>query len=201
MQQLPYDRGNLFATLVDGELRRASDGARSLDDVMLAMRRGFENSPLPIRASFVAAMNGQGIDIGRELDEIHRRWQGDLPRRGYLRACGKLVTEDRPNFNRGFDIDATMKNNNHISGVDPGLPAYRAGMRDGMTIIKREAGVIGDSSQELAYRVSDAGTERVIRYMPRGHGTTPTQSFGAARGSCRGSAARLRAPAGRAPCN
>jgi len=41
LQQLPYDRGLLFATRVDQELRRASQGMVSLDDVVLAMRHRY----------------------------------------------------------------------------------------------------------------------------------------------------------------
>jgi hypothetical protein len=41
-------------------------------------------------------------------------------------------------------------------------------MRDGMRLIRRESGKIGDSTVELAYRVSDGSGEKVLRYLPEG---------------------------------
>jgi hypothetical protein len=65
-------------------------------------------------------------------------------------------------------VEATNKAAGILAGVDPETPAYAAGMRDGMRLIRREAGALNDSSVEIAYRVKDGDGERVIRYMPRG---------------------------------
>ena len=47
-------------------------------------------------------------------------------------------------------------------------PAYAAGLRDGMRLIRREAGKVSDSTVEMAYRVSDGSGEKVIRFLPEG---------------------------------
>jgi predicted metalloprotease with PDZ domain len=79
------------------------------------------------------------------------------------------VTERRKAFTRGYDADATRRGAGVIAGVDREGPAYAAGLRDGMQLVRREAGKIGDASVELAYRVTDGGgVERVISYMPEG---------------------------------
>lgn len=49
-----------------------------------------------------------------------------------------------------------------------GLCNRIVGLRDGMILVKREAGTPGDSRVELAYRVKVDGSERVIRYKPEG---------------------------------
>lgn len=192
LQQLPYDRGMFFATWLDWKLRDASQQRLTLDDVMRAMHRRFQQSPAPIRQAFLDAVRGQGLEIEREWSAFIDAGGDILLEEGTFAPCGVVRTEELPSFHRGFDIDATMNNKMQVTGVDPGLPAYRAGMRDGMTLVKRDAGVIGDSSQELAYRVLDQGVERVIRYLPQGHGTTRTQSLelkkdlgGAALAECR----------------
>jgi predicted metalloprotease with PDZ domain len=82
--------------------------------------------------------------------------------------CGTVATLDLAEFTRGFDSEKTAASGNVITGIDPDGPAYAAGMRDGMKIIKREAGKPGDSRVELVYRVNDNGTERTIRYKPEG---------------------------------
>ena len=68
-----------------------------------------------------------------------------------------------------------IRYNNIIAGVDPGLPAYAAGLRDGMVLIRRDGGEIGNAEIEIAYVVRDGDTERTFRYMPRGRGTFTTQ--------------------------
>lgn len=175
LQQLPYDRGMLFATWLDGKLRTSSQGRVSLDAVMLAMHRRFERSPGPMRQAFLAEVAALGLDIHREFADVIEAGADVVLDADAFAPCGRVRTDELPSFHRGFDADATMRNGMRIAGVDPALPAYSAGMRDGMTLVKRDAGVIGDSGQELAYRVLDQGVERVIRYLPRGHGITRTQ--------------------------
>jgi hypothetical protein len=50
-------------------------------------------------------------------------------------------------------------------------------MRDGMKLVLRESGRIGDSSVEIAYRVSDANGERVLRYLPQGKESEEVQQI------------------------
>ena len=78
------------------------------------------------------------------------------------------MTEKRRGFSRGFDSAGTRRGDGIISGVDLDGPAYAAGMRDGMRLVGREGGVIGDSSVEIAYRVADSNGERIVRYLPEG---------------------------------
>jgi predicted metalloprotease with PDZ domain len=70
-------------------------------------------------------------------------------------------------FHRGFDIEATQASNNVITGVDATHPAYAAGMRDGMVLIRRDGGEIGNAELEITYVVRDGDTERRLSYMPR----------------------------------
>ncbi len=131
--QLPYDRGMLFATLMDWKLRNASGGARSLDDVMLTMRRRFDRAPQLIRTAFVEVMAEQGVDVRRDIAEFIDQGAVILLDSETFTPCGTVVGENRPNFHRGFDIDATMKNNMQITGVDPataGVPRWFARRHD-----------------------------------------------------------------------
>jgi len=86
-----------------------------------------------------------------------------------------MVTRQVPNFHRGFDIDATTAKGNVISGTDPDSPAYAAGMRDGMQLIKRASGEIGNAQIEIDYLVMDGDRERHIRYLPRAKGEHSVQ--------------------------
>jgi predicted metalloprotease with PDZ domain len=141
------------------------------------MRSGFAANQTPIRQNFLAAVSAHGLDVSAEVSQLIDAGNDVVLEPDTFAPCGQIVSADLPRFHRGFDIDATTANKMQIAGVDPELPAYQAGLRDGMTLVKRDAGVIGDSTQEIAYRVLDHGTERVIRYLPQGHGTSPVQSL------------------------
>jgi predicted metalloprotease with PDZ domain len=89
--------------------------------------------------------------------------------------CGHIETRDVPLPDPGFDLSATIKANKRVVRVDPASRAYAAGLRDGMQIIKREAGAFNESETELALRVDDSGIERVIRYFPQSKSHVPVQ--------------------------
>jgi predicted metalloprotease with PDZ domain len=85
-----------------------------------------------------------------------------------LGECGKVLTESRAAFDRGFDARATRQAEGTITGVDPAGPAYAAGMRDGMKLVRREGSAANDSTLPLAYRIADADGEKLISYLPIG---------------------------------
>jgi len=55
------------------------------------------------------------------------------------------------------------------------MNAYAAGIRDGMVLLRRDAGEIGNANVEIVYILRDGETERTFRYMPRGHGNFTRQ--------------------------
>ncbi len=167
--ELPYQRGHLLAHLWDGQLR--SKGG--LDPVMLDMhRRAIDNQRANTQryASelFVNAMLSAGIDIHPDLANFVDAGAPIVLPKDLLAPCGSIETRETPVFDWGFDIASTMEADQHVKHVDPQSRAYSSGLRDGMHILKREAGEMGDSEQEMVLRVDDAGTERRIRYMPAG---------------------------------
>lgn len=176
VQRLPYQRGNLLAVIWDARLR--ATGARDMDDVMLEMRaRARGGDPLKAAEMFPIVAQSTGLDLGSDLTTIVEQGGAVLLPADILAPCGRIETRDVPNFHRGFDIDATQANNRVITGVDPTLPAYAAGMRNGMVLIRRDAGEIGDAEQEIAYVVRDGQTERTLRFMPRGRGSYALQQL------------------------
>ncbi|HEX6037736.1 hypothetical protein [Longimicrobium sp.] len=181
VRQLPYDRGHLLGLLLDDRIRRHTGGRADLDDVLREMR---------VTARQLAE-RGTGTDAETLFSAVlMRRFDMDvlgalalhldggepvvLPADLYG-TCARVETATQPDFSRGFDAGATTAAGNVVTGVDPAGPAYAAGMRDGMRLLRREAGQPGDGSVELAYRVDDGGTERVIRYLPAGRGTVEFQ--------------------------
>lgn len=179
--KLPYDRGHLLALLLDHRLRRTLADTTDMDDVLRAMRAeaarraaaGTRTDAARLFTEMMTARFGMDVaaDVARHVDRAEPiRLPDDL-----FGGCAAVRTLTQPEFHRGFDIEATSAAGNVITGLDPTSPAYAAGLRDGMRILRRESGSIGDSSVELVYRMDDSGTERIIRYLPRGKMTITFQ--------------------------
>jgi predicted metalloprotease with PDZ domain len=169
VQRLPYQRGNLLAWTWDARLRGAG---RDMDDVVLAMRgRARQGETRTAAIEFAEVMAEYGADVSADLATYVEQGAAVLLPEDTFGPCGRVTTREAPIFHRGFDIDATRANNSIITGVDRTLPAYAAGMRDGMVLVRRDGGEVGNAEREIGYVVRDGETERTLRYMPRGHGS------------------------------
>jgi predicted metalloprotease with PDZ domain len=168
VQQVSYDRGHLLAAKLDAEIAAAASG-KSLESVLRAQRVAARNSPELATGLFRKVLREEtGIDIDPDLERYARRGEPLLLPAGLFGDCARLVAVRRREFDRGYDAAATRLADGIIKGVAPDGPAYAAGMRDGMRLIRRESGKVGDSTVELAYRVSDEAGERVIAFLPQG---------------------------------
>ena len=195
VQQVSYDRGHLLAAVLDAEIAEKSAGAQSLDTVLRAQKKAAVGSSTMAAELFRATlMEKTGIDAAPWIERYARTGEAVVLPAALLGACGTVVTERRHAFDRGYDAQATRVADGVIAGVDPAGAAYLAGLRDGMRLIRREAGTIGDSSAPLSYRVADGAEEKVISYLPVGRTEHEVQRIVLAPGSeeqSRACAARL----------
>jgi predicted metalloprotease with PDZ domain len=172
MNEMPYQRGFLFAALADARLR--ATGGRDLDDAVLAMKRtvdaiGEGTLPPPVREAFLSTMASFGADMRSDLSRMIDKGE-DIALPGDVWApCGPVETSTVAEFDRGFDGPATIANGNTVVGVDPKGPAYAAGLRNGMRIQSLDLSVGGDSRVALTYRIFvEGGRTREITYFPAG---------------------------------
>jgi predicted metalloprotease with PDZ domain len=169
VQQVSYDRGHLLAAKLDAEIAARSAGAKSLESVLRAQRLASAGNAELATALFRKVLREEtGIDIDPDLERYARRGEPLLLPADLFGDCARLAAERRKQFFRGYDAEATRRAGGIIAGVGPDSPAYAAGMRNGMRLIRREAGKVGDSTVEIAYRVADGEGERVVRYLPQG---------------------------------
>lgn len=177
--KLPYQRGQLLATVWDHKLRTATKGERDLDDVVLAMKARASGPAKPPLASqlFVEEMKRAGVGVDEDMTRYVEKGEAVLLPGDVFAPCGTVATLDLPTFDRGFDPEQTAANGDKITGLRDDSPGYRAGLRNGMQLLKREAGKTGDSRVPLSYRVLDNGVERVITYQPEGKARITMQEF------------------------
>lgn len=116
-----------------------------------------------------------GVDLSGDIARYVDRGEPiELPR-DLFGPCAAVVKINQAIFDRGFDLEATQKAHGRVTGLEPGGPAERAGLRTGDKISVDEV-PSHDSQTTLSYPVSEAGGGRhVVRYKPEGAGQVTFQ--------------------------
>lgn len=167
-QKLAYQRGALLAAIWNRKLLEASGGRVNLDTVMHAQLATARTSGEYATDLFRQMANRNGLDIAADEARYLEGGEPILLPADTFGACATIDTEQRPSFSRGFDAEATAAAGNIVTGVDPRLPAYSAGLRDGMKIVERTEGETDNANVAYGLRVEDDGLKRIIRYLPQG---------------------------------
>jgi predicted metalloprotease with PDZ domain len=176
VQQLPYDRGHLLALMLDHRVRTHTAGRADMDDVMaaqraLASRNAQAGTSVDAAALFPVVVRQElGLDLSPELDRHVERGEPVVLPADLFGSCARVESVTQPTFDRGFDARATAEAGSVVTGVDSTSPAYAAGMRNGMRLLRRLPGEFGNAVVEIAYVVMEGDGERVIRYLPAGSG-------------------------------
>lgn len=178
-EKLPYDRGSLLAALWDDRLRGRSGGRSGLDAVMhrqLAIARTSSADTGPYATQvFVRAARASGLDVRPDIARYVTRGEMVMLPSSAFGRCATVRTARRPVFDRGYDADATSAAGNVVQGLKPDTPAFVAGLRNGMRIIRRISGTPGDSTRDYVLLIADGRTHRSIRFRPAGHGSLVVQ--------------------------
>lgn len=177
VRTLPYDRGAMYFAVLDGRIRRASDGQRSLDDLIRVMvRRGKagEGTGEPFWLDLVA----------KELGEDGRRLHADmlagrlmLPEAADFGPCFTRTTAKFRRFDLGFEPKSLVGEVKTIRGLQPGSEAAKAGLKDGdvVTVSVAMDSVQGDPTRTLTLGVTRDGRTFPLTYLPRGETTDAYQ--------------------------
>ena len=169
-QTVPYGRGIQYLVRIDAQLREASGGASSLDDVVLdiqrAQRRG-EKVGVEGWLTRIASVLGETARA-----EYHAMLSGEaIPRpEALFQDAFRPIASVAPEHELGFDIASFQSDPRHIVGLIAGSAAERAGLRNGDELITRRFSysAVRDGSTPLELVVQRDGVEHTIRYEPRG---------------------------------
>ncbi len=154
-QQMPYDRGHLFALGIDngGLVRRAL--------LAMAAGRGFPaaetQGPRFVRAAGLgqdrisAFLAGEPIVLAPDL----------------LAPCGRFEWAEQPVYASGYQVE-DRADGRYFTSVVEGGPAWQAGLRPGMRYVRRISFRPGDSRVPIVMRVGDAAGERELSWRPEG---------------------------------
>lgn len=167
VQQLPYQRGEVVALMIDEEIRRSSGGRKSLDDFMRELladagkRERAETDRLRTRigrwTSPAFAESIRRVVVDGALPDPPSRIS-DPP------AVRSEVQTHR--YDPGFDVDASLAAKT-ARGVREGSAAWRAGLREGQVIVGFDV-ARGDPDRRVRLRIRDGESTKRIEFLPRG---------------------------------
>jgi predicted metalloprotease with PDZ domain len=170
IRTLPYDRGAMYFAVLDGKIRRASGGQRSLDDLineMVARHRAGRAADDAVWLDLVGAALG---DDGRRLHADMLAGKLMLPQSGDFGPCFARTTAKFRRFELGFEPKSLVGDVKTIRDLQPGSEAAKAGLKNGDVVTYSVAldSVQGDPARLLTLKVTRNGKTFPLTYLPRG---------------------------------
>ena len=161
--RLPYIRGAVFAFYLDHKIQQVSEGAQSLDDLMLTLKEEAEDSEQLLTHNYF-------------LEVAYRFLNEDLSDFFYTHIeQGKLIDLEQMYSDFGmeyepetqvFDLGFTFGADEvAIATVDPESEAYKAGLRVGDTLAGRSIWY-GNLTKTADFNVIRDGVEFSVSYVP-----------------------------------
>ena len=170
IRTLPYDRGAMYFAVLDGRIRKASAGRRSLDDLIREMvRRRVVGEAATATAWDELVLKELGAP-GRQLTADMLAGRLMLPEPGDFGPCFTRTTARFRRFDLGFEPKSLVGDVKTIRGLKSDSEAARAGLRDGDVVTYSVAmdSVQGDPTRLLTLKVTREGRTFPITYLPRG---------------------------------
>jgi predicted metalloprotease with PDZ domain len=177
IRTLPYDRGAMYFAVLDGKIRRASGGKRSLDDLIRVMVRHGKAGDGLGEAMWLDLVAKELGDDGKRLHADMLAGRLMLPAAGDFGPCFTRTTAPFRRFDLGFEPKSLVGDVKAIRGLQPGSEAAKAGLRDGdvVTVSVAMDSVQGDPARMLTLKVNRDGKTFPITYLPRGETTEAYQ--------------------------
>lgn len=168
---LPYQRGNAVALMLDRKIRSQTNAERSLDDFMKEMVAEARSDRGTLEWTTADMIERIERWTTREFADHVRRIveKGELPNFDAAPFSPFFIRldEDVPRFDPGFDIEKSRESG-EVVGVRAGSKAASAGLSNGQKLLdlRIEHGAV-ETPIKLRVRVSD-DKERSIEYLPHG---------------------------------
>ena len=167
---LPYDRGSLYFAELDRQIRHASDGKRSLDQLILAMLQKRRSGGRMDEQSWRELLRKE---LGQSaIDAFDSMLRGDrvLPESDAFGPCFTRTIRRLRRYDLGFDSKVLIEPTRVVRGLRAESGAAKAGLRDGDRILRPvpQDGIQADQSALLHLQIERGGMQIAIDYLPRG---------------------------------
>lgn len=167
---LPYDRGALYFAGLNATIRTASDGKRSLDDLLLAfLGRRDEGKPLTRQAWVRLVTRKVGKPAKRAFTDLMQGKPVVLDS-GTFGPCFRRVSVPMQRYQLGFNPEVLVEPQRIVRGLIADSAAAKAGLRNGDRILQPVAqdAVQADQDATLTLQVRRGDRSFDVTYLPRG---------------------------------
>jgi len=167
---LPYDRGSMYFAVLDEQIRAASQGQRSLDDLLLAAVEHRRQGQAVTQAYWIDLLRGELGEAGPQGLEAMLNGALMLPGSSAFGACFKRTTAPLRRYELGFEPAALTESPRLVRGLIAASAAEVAGVRDGDEIMRPvgQDGLQGDQTGLLTLNLRRGDEVFEITYLPRG---------------------------------
>jgi predicted metalloprotease with PDZ domain len=167
---LPYDRGAMYFAVLNGKIRKASGGKRSLDDLIRTMVVRIKTDQPVSEAIWLDMLRRE---IGEDGPATHRAMMAGelmLPESDGFGPCFRRTPAKIRQFDMGFDNKSLLGADKTIQGLKPDSEAAKAGVRDGDKVISGGASdsIQADVTRTVTLKLMRDGKPLSVTYLPRG---------------------------------
>jgi predicted metalloprotease with PDZ domain len=171
LNMLSYDRGALYFAVLNGKIRRASGGKRSVDDLVRELVHKARAGDTITESTWVDLLRRE---LGDDGVAVHRTMmQGGIvrPQSDDYGPCFKSVTRQIRRFELGFTPRSMPDGRKQVDHLVDGSEAAKAGLRNGDVVSYPPIttdGLRRDPQANLAVQVTRNDTTFQLTYLPRG---------------------------------
>jgi predicted metalloprotease with PDZ domain len=170
LNTLGYDRGALYFAILNGKIRRASHGKRSVDDLLREMVRRDRGGETLTEAAWLELVRQE---IGEDGVALHRKMMAGgviLPESDDYGPCFRRVPAKIRRYELGFTPKTLPDRRAEVTALVAGSEAAKAGLKSGdvvtMPVITTE-GVKRDPQRTLTAPVTRDGKTFEVTWLPR----------------------------------
>ena len=166
---LPYDRGAMYFAVLDGQIRKASGGKRSVDDLVIEMVERERRGQTTGEADWLALLDKELGAAGAKTHAAMLAGGLMLPESDGFGPCFTRTTGKVRRFELGFEPKSLVGDVKTIRDLQLGSEAAKAGLRDGDVVTYGQAldALQGDPEKQLTLQVTRDGKTFPISYLPR----------------------------------
>ncbi|MBA4010442.1 MAG: peptidase M61 [Phenylobacterium sp.] len=166
---LPYDRGAMYFAVLDGQIRKASGGKRSVDDLVIEMVERNRRGQTTGEADWLALLDKELGAAGAKTHAAMLAGGLMLPEVDGFGPCFTRTIGKVRRFELGFEPKSLVGDVKTIRDLQPTSEAAKAGLRNGDVVTYGQAldALQGDPQLQLTLQVTRDGKTFPISYLPR----------------------------------
>lgn len=150
IKNLPYNRGFVFAFLLDGLIRKNTLNQHSLADLTQDLFNNSQKTKQPFTPDLLEKLATKYIPMGIQAELQAFIEEGATISLAPLMSELPIKIVKKGSFDLGFSLDSLV-NKKIIENIDPKSNAYQAGLRNGQAVTKRDLIHLGDANQLLNF--------------------------------------------------